>query len=215
MQKETVNMKWQKLMAVAATVFMMAGTALAATASNKSTPMRGDADASGSLSKAEILEERDSFFMTIDADKDGKIKIQELIDYLAKDFDARDSNQDGVLVADEFVVYWCGKPAKSKTAKGKAARNSKLTSNMHKHMDKNKDGSINQNECVSFWSMRFGAADSNKDGKLTKEEFLQVMKQAVKRMDTNKNGIITVEEYRLYWTGNQPIKPAAKSVKSK
>jgi len=204
-------MKWYNLIAGAAMVSLLATAAGAAAPA--AIGMRGDTDGSKTLTAAEIREERKIFLLSLDGSKDGKISAEKFISGLKKDFDARDINKDGVLSADEFVIHWCGKAADPKISKAKAAKASQLKGSMMKHQDKTTDGTVDQEECVSFWSARFSAADTNKDGKVSKEEFEEVIKQVAKRIDTDKDGIITVEEYTLAWAGDskslQKSKPAA------
>jgi Ca2+-binding EF-hand superfamily protein len=115
-------------------------------------------------------------------------------------FSSMDANKDNALVAQEFIVYYCSPAAKApQTVKAKKV----------KKIDANKDGKIEDNECVAFWAAQYSDMDINKDGKVTMDEFLAAAKKEFKAIDKNSDGEISVQELDYYYT---PPKVKAKKM---
>ncbi len=130
-------------------------------------------------------------FKDIDANKDGKLMADEFEKATKQSFASADTSKDNVLVAQEYVVYWCGSEAKApKKVKGEP----------QKEIDANKDGKIDNDECVVMWLTRFNDMDTNKDDRVTMDEFMTAMKKQFKALDKNGDGYIAVEEYDYYWS---------------
>ncbi|MCX5903950.1 MAG: hypothetical protein NTV89_10895, partial [Proteobacteria bacterium] len=94
------------------------------------------------------------------------------------------------LVAQEFIAYYCSPAAEApQTVKAKKA----------KKIDANKDGKIEDDECVAFWVAQTSDMDLNKDGKVTMDEFLAAAKKEFKAIDKNGDGVISVQELDYYY----------------
>ena len=176
---------------------MAQGTPLAAT---QTAFAKMDANGDGVVTVAEYNAYWKGRFNDMDADKDGKIMAAEFDAATQQQFGSMDANKDNALVAQEFIVYYCSPAAKSpQTVKAKKI----------KKIDANKDGKIEDGECVAFWASQFSDMDLNKDGKVTMDEFLQAAKKEFKAIDKNGDGQISVQELDYYYA---PPKVKAKKM---
>lgn len=196
-------MKRMVLMAVAAMAFNVLSADATVYAAGqggqkgKSVFEKMDRDGNGKVTSAEQKAYREGQFKSMDADRNGKLTGEEFLANKGDIFDEMDADRNGVVTIQEYVGYWCGKVPKSvKSKKTRAAKKSKF-----KATDKNRDGKIDDKECVAYSETIFIYADADDNGKITREEFLARMKKVFSYMDLDKDGVITVEEYNLYWVG--------------
>jgi Ca2+-binding EF-hand superfamily protein len=146
---------------------------------------RIDTNGDGVITVAEYNAYWTGFFKDSDADKDGKIMAAEFDASAKQEFSSMDSNKDGTLVEQEVVAYYCGPAAKSPQ---------KVQAKAIKKIDADKNGKIEDDECVAFWMTSYNNMDTNKDRKVTLDEFLTVAMNEFKAVDQNGDGVIAVQE---------------------
>jgi Ca2+-binding EF-hand superfamily protein len=191
---------------------LVASTLIAGAASTPAT-LPGDTDQDGSISCSEATQQTADLFGKMDANSDKQITMGEFEAGTTKNFEAMDADKNGMVNVQEYLVTWCGAPAKDakssiKTSQGKAK-------SIHKNMDTNKNGKVTVNECVTFWTVRFADNDANKDGSITKDEFDKKVVEWFSISDVNKDGSVTTVEFTDRWVGMCQAEKLKKSLSKK
>jgi len=159
----------------------------------------GDTNQDGAVSCSEATQRTTAHFDRMDADDDSSMTMAEFEAGTTKNFEAMDSDKSGMVDVQEYLVTWCGAPAKDIKPAKKAAKGNKHS--LHKNMDANKNGKVTSEECVAFWTVKFAENDGDKNGSLTKEEFDTKVVEWYSIADVNKDGSVTTVEFTDRWVG--------------
>ena len=117
---------------------------------------------------------RGSYFNKADADANGTLsraEVEKSMPRLAKKFDQIDTNNDGQLSRDEMKA--AKKIDKHAHKKGNKADRQAKAAERFKHADTDGDGAISRGEAgknAPRLAQKFDAIDANKDGQLTQDE---------------------------------------------
>lgn len=155
---------------------------------------KGDADANGTLTRAEAQAHASEMFAKMDANKDGKLdagdRAAKRTEMQAKMFERLDANKDGSISKAEWDQHSADRAAKraergekrADAGDGKRAdagdgkrggmrgHHGKRGGMMMARADTDGDKAISQAEFQTAALARFDAADANKDGQVTAEE---------------------------------------------
>ena len=148
---------------------------------------RGDADANGTLTRAEAQAHANEMFARMDANKDGRLdasdRAAKRTEMQAKMFERLDANKDGSISKAEWDQHSADRAAKRSDRGEKRVDAGDGKRGMRGHhgkrgghgmmmarADTDGDKVISQAEFQTAALARFDAADANKDGQVTAEE---------------------------------------------
>lgn len=181
-------------LAMSAAVLALTGTAVFAAA-----PKATDADASRSMTRAEVVAKAGEMFAAMDANNDGVVNAADRDARRTQMFDRMDTNKDGSLSRDEFnAAHQMPNTIPGATQQGPAqgAHNHgpmaghEAGAKDHRGPDKNGRGGMMMGQ------MLLKMADTNKDGAVTRAEFDAALNNHLDKVDANKDGTITAAERR-------------------
>jgi Ca2+-binding EF-hand superfamily protein len=173
----------------------------------------GDTNLDGAVSCSEATQRATAHFNRMDADNDSFMTMAEFEAGTTKNFEAMDSDKSGMVDVQEYLVTWCGAPAKDAKPAKKATKGNKHS--LHKNMDANKNGKVTSEECVAFWTVRFADIDGNNDNTISKDEFDKNVVEWYSIVDVNKDGSVTTVEFTDRWVGACQAEKLKKSLSKK
>ena len=145
---------------------------------------KGDADANGTLTRAEAQAHATEMFARMDVNKDGKLDASDRsakrADMQAKMFERLDANKDGNISKAEWDQHSADRVAKRAEKRADAGDGKRGMRGHHgkrgghgmmmARADTDGDKVISQAEFQTAALARFDAADANRDGQVTAEE---------------------------------------------
>jgi hypothetical protein len=170
----------QFTLAATAAVIAMGVTALV-TSPIEARPLR-DADANGTVTRAEARTAADSLWQRLDANKDGVLNAADRPAREAERFARLDTDANGQISRDEFAAAHGPRGEHTGMRGGdrpdghrmgglhRGHGRGMMGAGMGRAADSNGDGSITRDEFNAAAELRFTTADADKDGSITRAE---------------------------------------------